>query len=216
MKGRGSSVKSLDISRAQIVRALIPMAFGLAGCAFGLISLCAYIGLASQTRIVPYVVTVDRTGAVLWRDDLKGSPKIPEAAVASDIASFIADLRTVTDDQNLRAQAVRRVYARLSEGTQALEAVERHYRKEQDAAIEQSAVSIENILRVSEDTFQIDWSERPEEGPGALMRARVSYTLSPPDGMSLDALKLNPLGVRVAALSMSQRAAPKGGNEEAS
>ena len=81
MKGRGSSVKSLDISRAQIVRALIPMAFGLAGCAFGLISLCAYIGLASQTRIVPYVVTVDRTGAVLWRDDLKGSPKIPEAAV---------------------------------------------------------------------------------------------------------------------------------------
>ena len=193
----------------QIVRALIPMAFGLAGCSFGLISLCAYVKLASETRIVPYVVTVDRTGAVLWRDDLKGSPRVPEAAVASDIASFIADLRTVTDDQNLKAQAVRRVYSRLSEGTQALEAVERHYRQQQDADAGQSAVSIENILRVSEDTFQVDWSESSGEGAGVLMRARISYAISPPDGMSLDALKLNPLGVRVAALSLSQRASPR-------
>ncbi len=216
MKGGRSSSRALDISRASIVRTLIPMAFGLAGCAFGFISLCAYISLAGKTRIVPYVVTVDRTGAVLWRDDLKGSPKIPEAAIASDIASFIADLRTVTEDQNLKAQAVRRVYSRLSEGTQALEAVERHYHKAQEHEIEHSTVSIENILRVSPDTFQIDWNEQSGDGDGVLMRARISYTLAPSDGMSLDALKLNPLGLRVAALSLSQRAAPSQKEEELS
>jgi type IV secretory pathway TrbF-like protein len=207
MRQQGST-RALDITRAQLVRTLIPMAFGFAGFAFGFISLCAYISLASKTRIVPYVVTVDRTGAVLWRDDLEGSPEIPEAAVASDIAGFITDLRTVTEDPNLKAQAVRRVYSRLRNGSQALAAVERHYHETQEEEPIPATVCVENIIRVSSDTFQIDWNELGLKGRGTLMRARVSYSLTPPDGMSLNELKLNPLGVRVNGLTLSQRAAP--------
>ena len=205
MRKRSSSALALDLINKRIARTLIPMAFGFTGCAFGFISRCAYINLASKTRIVPYVITVDRTGAVISRDDLKPEKTIPEAALASDLASFISDLRTVTEDSNLRARAVRRVYSRLRDGTQAMDAVEKYYlsmRSEEPGA--QTDVCIENIIRVSDDSFQIDWSEKAD-GNETLMRSHLTYAVAPSDGSSLDALRLNPLGVRVTAISQSQR-----------
>lgn len=216
MRKRSSSALALDLINTRIVRALLPMAFGFTGCAFGFISLCAYISLASETRIVPYVITVDRTGAVISRDDLKAEKTIPEAALASDLASFICDLRTVTEDSNLRARAVRRVYSRLRDGTQAMDAVEKYYLSlRTDEPRAQTDVCIENIIRVSDDSFQIDWSERSDANE-TLMRSHLTYAVTPDGGSSLDALKLNPLGVRVTAISQSQRVASQKNLKEGS
>lgn len=183
---------------------LLPLSLAFIGAAFGMVSLGLYASASSKLTIVPYVITVDRTGVVLAHEELTGAPSIPEQALASDLAGFIENLRLRSEDPKVEEQAVRRVYAHLKENSQAFETVEHFYTKERDQLSANSMARIENILRVSTHDFQIDWCEDAPHEKNHCMRAQLGYELVPL-GKDLSTLRFNPLGVRISSLSLSSR-----------
>lgn len=194
-----------DLGDRRLLRSLLPLSCAFIGAAFGMVSLGLYAHASSRLTVVPYVITVDRTGAVIARDDLQGSRAIPEQALAADLAGFIEDLRLISQDRKLEELAVRRVYARLKENSQAFTSVERFYTVERPKIRDEGCnAQVENILRVSDREFQIDWCELTENERQSCMRAQLGYELMPP-GNDLTTLRFNPLGIRISSLILSPR-----------
>ena len=204
--GNRSALEAENLLRSEIKRDLLPLCCAFIGASFGMIALFGYLHASSQLSVVPYVITVDKSGAVIARDDLQGSNTIPERALASDLIDFIENLRRKTSDQNLFVNSVHKVFARLKDGSQALEEVQRFYTGQKQDRSEINA-QVNSILRVSEKVFQVDWCEGKEQRCDACFRARITYELSAP-GQDLSALKLNPLGIKIHDLRLSPRALP--------
>lgn len=179
---------------------LLPLCCALLGAAFGMLSLSAYLYESSKLSVVPYVITVDKSGAVIARDDLKGEIDIPERAIASSLGSFIEDLRTRTEDPQITAKNVRAVYARLKENSQAFLEVDKFYKehpREEDIYTE-----LTSILRISNKVFQIDWCEDSKNQKRKCLRAHLGYEIHK-SASDLMALRLNPLGIKIHELQIS-------------
>ncbi len=196
---------------------LMPLSIALIGACFGLLSFAAYIYQSSKMQIVPYVITVDRQGAVIARDDVHGSSSIPEIALASDLSNFIEMLRLKSSDKQLMMHAVHTVYARLKPNSPALEVVDKFYNSH---SYRQKSVNAEvtGIMRMSDSCFQIDWHETSQssdpENRRQYLSARISYELVSA-GQDFQSLKLNPLGIRITELVISPRSKDKGENKDA-
>lgn len=200
-----SALELADTGRLALMRGLLPLCCAFIGAAFGMVSLGLYAHQSTKLTVVPYVITVDRTGAVIAREELHGERAIPEQALCADLAGFIEDLRLISEDRKLEERAVRRVYARLKENSQAFMSVERFYTKERPLLTAKSGFAqVENILRVSDKSFQIDWCESAADETPRCMRARLDYELMGA-GHDLTALRFNPLGVRISSLVLSSR-----------
>lgn len=200
-----SALELADAGERRLLRGLLPLACAFIGAAFGMVSLGLYAHQASKLTVVPYVITVDRTGAVIAREELRGERAVPEQALCADLAGFIEDLRLISQDRRLEEQAVRRVYARLKENSQAFASVERFYTQERPHTTAKSGFAqVENILRVSDKSFQIDWCETAQNDSPRCMRAQLDYELSGA-GHDLTTLRFNPLGVRISSLLLSSR-----------
>lgn len=196
---------------------LMPLSIAMIGACFGLISLAAYIYQSSKMQIVPYVITVDKQGAVIARDDVHGSNDIPEIALASDLSNFIEMLRLKSSDKQLMMHAIHTVYARLKPNSPALEVVDKFYNNH---SYRQKNVNAEvtGIMRMSDSCFQIDWHETSNsselDGQRQYLSARISYELVS-TGQDFQSLKLNPLGIRITELVISPRSKNKGENKDA-
>ena len=81
----------------------------------------AYIKLASSSRIVPYVVEVDRLGQVMSAREAAAMRAPEPRLVASQLASFIRAVRTVlpSSPPQLQADVMRRAYAYVDQGSSA-------------------------------------------------------------------------------------------------
>ncbi len=196
---------------------LMPLSIALIGSCFGLIALGAYIHQSSKLQIVPYVITVDKQGAVIARDDVHGSSRIPEIALASDLSNFIEMLRLKSSDKQLMMHAIHTVYARLKPNSPALDVVDRFYNEQR---YKQKSVNAEvtGIMRMSDSCFQIDWHETLNssdlESKQQYLSARISYELVS-SGKDFQSLKLNPLGIRISEIVISPRSKGKEDNKDA-
>ena len=134
------------------------------------VSVTGVIVLATQSQIVPYVVEIDAGSAEPIRtyraDEL--DPTSP-AIYRSVLSRWIMDLRLVSSDGYLQRDAVGRVYAFLSESHPAFNAVGEWYRKNVPFARAQDAtivVEIGQVLRRTDQTWQITWKEKPRSRDG--------------------------------------------------
>ncbi len=196
---------------------LMPLCIALTGACFGLLSLAAYLYQSSKFQIVPYVITVDKQGAVIARDDVHGSSHIPEIALASDLSNFVEMLRLKTQDKQLMTHAIHTVYARLKPSSPALNVVDKFY-KEQSYKQKNVSAEVTGIMRMSDSCFQIDWHETLNgselESKRQYLSARISYELVRPSN-DFQSLKLNPLGIRINELVISPRGKTKDDNTDA-
>ena len=87
----------------------------------GLLALALFglIHLGSQPKSIPYIVEVNKLGEVAYAGRLEPA-QADSNVVKASIATFISDLRLVTPDAGLQAEAVNRVYAYISRGDPAL------------------------------------------------------------------------------------------------
>lgn len=143
--------------------------FALGALALSSISVIGVITLATQSQIVPYVVEVNsdaETISIYRADELDPtSPKIYRAV----LSRWISDLRLVTSDAFLQREAVSRVYAFLSEAHPAFNTVGEWYQANApfDRAEELTVVvEIGQVLRRSDKTWQITWTEKPRSRDG--------------------------------------------------
>lgn len=188
--------------------------------ALSLITLASVGGLihtASQSKFVPYVIEVDKLGKPLAVGQAATLDSVGDNAIHAAIASFISDARMVTPDVNLQRQAILRIYASLIPNDTAMAKMNEHLNGDPEsnpfarAAKETVSIQIENVLRQTPQTWQVDWVETTRDRKGAIiiepfrMRALVTYSIVPPTvDTTEEQIRTNPLGIYISDFTWSK------------
>ena len=178
------------------------------------LSVVGLVTLALQSRVVPYVVEVDRLGRAEAIAPAEAVPAVADRVVTAAVARFVADIRTAYPDPVAQRDAVYRAYAHVAGDAQGY--LEGYFSDpvndpRQKGRGYRRAVEVTNVLPVpggvegGPTTYRVQWNER-EESPREGTRERawegyLSVTVAPPT--TTEAVERNPLGVYVTDLSWS-------------
>ena len=156
---------------------------------------------SAQVKLVPYIVEVDKLGTAVTA----GTPQQIEYAdprvVRATLGAFVSNLRSVTPDAVVQKQYIDRTYALLRTADPATEKVNAWYRgnspfdKAKTATV---AIEVSNIVALSSQTYQIDWTEYERDRKGKETASRrfrgiATGTLTPPQDEGV--IRLNPIGL---------------------
>lgn len=179
-----------------------------------LVALIAVLGVVyvgAQSKVVPYVVQVDKLGeaAAVARADRTTS--VNARVIKAYLARFVADWRSITVDRQAQKSAIDRVYAMLPSGSVALGKMNDHFRSHNPfalAATQSVDITVNDLLPISGETWQVDWLEVVRDSHGEVkskvrMKASIIVGITPPKEERL--ILINPLGVYITDLNWSQQ-----------
>jgi type IV secretion system protein VirB5 len=174
---------------------------GITGMLMAVIGFSYALFQSTQVKLVPYIVEVDKLGTAANA----GYPQQIEYAdprvVRATLGGFITNFRSVTPDAVVQKQYIDRTYALLRTGDPATEKVNSWFRgnspfeKAKNATV---SIEVNNIVALSNQSYQIDWTEYERDRKGketAVRRFRgvATVTLTPPQDEAV--IRLNPLGL---------------------
>jgi type IV secretion system protein VirB5 len=188
------------------------MAFALVGL-LAMVTL-AYVRLAASSRVVPYVVEVDRLGQIVAVGNADQMRAPDQRLVASQLAQFLRAIRTVLPAAASAGQAemVRRGYAFVAPEAAAFlndyfGSLANDPRVLGTRLTRQ--VDVTGVLRVpNSDVWRLQWTETERSTqPGGPVRTTawegyVTIRLAPPT--SAETIQDNPLGLYVTSVNWTQ------------
>ena len=200
----GSAVKDAARWRQiSILMVLLCLAFG-----------GAMMWLASQNKVVPYIVQVDKHGyAVAIKSAQEGSMADTRVIVAA-LGGFFVNFKTVITDVASQRRMVNDVYSYLAKNSSAEASVSQYYKEHnpfvatQDKREYTVQVEIRSIVRSggNDKSWQVLWTEeRIDQGTiieSTEWRAIVSVAISPV--RELGEILKNPLGIYITEINMAQ------------
>jgi type IV secretion system protein VirB5 len=181
------------------------MAFGGLALSTGLSG--GLLWQSMQSRVTPYVVEVDKLGEARAVAPAVADWTPADPQIAFHLARFIEHVRSIPADPVVLREDWLSAYDFASAaGARALN----DYARSNDPFAEvgrfQVAIDVSSVIRASKDSFRIAWSERRYQGGSLIETSRWSAILTiridPP--RTPDALRKNPLGLFVTALSWSK------------
>lgn len=180
--------------------------------AFGCLTLSGGLAVGNvwqsmQSRVVPYVVEVDRLGEARSVAPAIQNYKPTDGQIAWHLGRFITNVRSVSTDPVLVKKAWLDAYDFASD--RAALFLNDHARTNDpfaDIGQRSVAVQVTSVVRASDPSFQVKWVEQTYER-GSLARterwtAMLTVTIRPP--RTADALRKNPLGLFVEAIDWSR------------
>lgn len=156
---------------------------------------------STQVKLVPYIVEVDKLGT----SASAGFPEQIEYAdprvVRATLGSFVTSLRSVSPDAVVQKQYIDRTYALLRTSDPSTEKVSAWFRANspfEKAKTATVAIEVNNIVALSNQSYQLDWTELERDRKGketGLRRFRgiATVTLSTPQDERV--IRLNPIGL---------------------
>lgn len=182
---------------------------GLLGLLIGMVSSAGTIYFAGQNKLIPYVVQVDERGATVEVYPASCMGPVDPRIVRAQLAQFIRDLRGVSADMTVAKNAIRRLYTHLDSSSQASTVINQYF-KENDpfkkAQKKTVGVDILQLLPLSENTWQIEWSEQ-EYGRDGKILGKSNYTatatVSVGNNISEQTILSNPIGLAVDEIHLS-------------
>jgi len=180
--------------------------------AFGCLSLAAGLGggvlwQSVQSRVVPYVVEVDRLGEARAVNDAEASYHPTDPQIAWHLARFIRDIRGVSLDPVVMKQDWLEAYAFTTQrGSQFLG----DYARSADpfAKIGERTVTVQvtSVVRASDKSFQVKWTETGFERGSVAGRSNWTaiLTIVTKAPANAEVLRKNPLGIYVDAVDWSR------------
>jgi type IV secretion system protein VirB5 len=181
------------------------MAFGGLALSTGLSGGLVWQSL--QSRVVPFVVEVDRLGEprALQPADQDYRPTDPQ--IAWHLARFITDVRTVSLDPVLmRANWLSAYDFVTPRGARFLGDYARSADPFAEVGTRTVSVQVTSVVRASDRSFQVKWIEsifeRGNLASTSHWTAMVTVVMRPP--ASAEVLRKNPLGLYVDAIDWSQ------------
>ena len=185
------------------------MALGCLG-----VSMLLAIGLVWLDRsatAVPFVVEVDRDGAVRTVGPATATYNPSDAQIAFTLARFIENVRSLSIDPIVVRQSWLRAYDYASNrAAVTLNAFARDNDPFANVGRLTVSVEVQSVVRASDTSFQLRWLERSFENGAAKDIKRWSGVLSiivvPP--RSAELIAKNPLGIYVNSINWSQDLAP--------
>ncbi len=188
------------------------MAFSLAGL-LTLVTI-AYVRLAASSRVVPYVVHVDRLGQVVAVGAAEEFKRPDQRLIASELARFVRAIRTVLPAAAAAAQAemLRRGYTFVAPEAAAFlnDYFANPLNDPRVLGLRLTRqVDVTGVLRVpNSDVWRLQWTETERSTqPGGATRTvawegYVTVKLVPP--RTAETVQDNPLGVSVASVNWTQ------------
>jgi type IV secretion system protein VirB5 len=169
------------------------------------------VRVASQSRIVPYIVRVDKLGAAAVVDRADEAAKPDQPLIVASLARWIADIRSVYTDAGAERTLIAEGYAFIDAHSDAYAAMNDHMRAHnpfERAQTETVSVSVESVLAISETSWRIEWREETRTRDGREpatkhWQAQAAIAFNRPDDERT--LRLNPLGIYVTSFNWSER-----------
>lgn len=179
---------------------------------FGTLGLALLLGggmvwQASQSRVIPYVVQVDKFGAVQAVGPAIQNYSPTDAEIAWYLARFVTDVRSLSLDPVV----VRRNWLEAYDyATDRGALFLNQYAQANDPfkAVGERTVSVQitSVVRVSENSFQVKWTEQTFQH-NALARTEhwtAILTIVTKQPATADILNKNPLGLYVNGVNWSR------------
>ncbi|RYY28766.1 MAG: conjugal transfer protein TrbF [Sphingomonadales bacterium] len=167
----------------------------------------ALVWQSMQSRVVPYVVEVDKLGQALAvaPADARFSPSDPQ--IAWHLGRFITHIRSRSLDAVLMRENWLSAYDFASErGALFLGEYARAANPFAEVGRHTVSVQVTSVVRASENSFRINWTEQAYERGSLSGTSRwtavVTVKLQPP--RSAEVLRKNPLGLYVDAIDWSR------------
>ena len=163
-----------------------------------------FVHVASQRKVVPYIVELDALGEMRAVGVL-GTQEIPERAIMSVLRQFVHHIRTVPTDARLLNTRLQQAKAHvqgdaaetlMQELTQEREQLERMLQRGDTRYVEE----ISSVLRVAgqDQLYRITWREELRMGSEVIQGAfEGHYQLRIQPGEDDESLSANPLGIFV-------------------
>lgn len=185
------------------------MAFGALALAGG--SSAALVWQAQQSRVVPYVVAVDRLGEARAVTAAEAAYQPTDPQIAWHLARFVQSIRTVSLDPVLMRAAWLTAYDFVTpRGGQYLATYARDANPFAGLGDRTVSVQVTSVVRASDRAFQVKWTEssyvRGTLAGTTRWTAILTVVVQPPK--SLDTLRRNPLGLYVDAIDWSRELEP--------
>jgi type IV secretion system protein TrbF len=174
---------------------------GITGMTMAVIGFGYALYQSTQVKLVPYIVEVDKLGTSVNA----GFPQQIEYAdprvVRATLGSFVSNFRSVTPDAVVQKQYIDRTYGLLRTSDPATEKVNAWFRSNspfEKAKSSTVAIEVNNIVALSNQSYQVDWTEferdrRGKETAVRRFRGIASVTLTPPHDEGV--IRLNPIGL---------------------
>ncbi len=190
--------------------------FGILALLIALASVGGVIHLGSQSKLVPYVVEVDKLGQTVAVAPAERAAAADPRIMHASLAAFISDLRMVTPDIALQRKAVFRVYALLSTADPATAKTTEWYNEAGEtnpfkrAAKEMVNIEISSVIPQTPNTWQVDWVETIRDRQGLVIQApyRMRALVTAYIGTSPaneEEIRLNPIGIYVRDYNWSKQ-----------
>jgi type IV secretion system protein VirB5 len=185
------------------------MAFGGLGLT-GLLS-AGMMWQSLQSRVVPYVVEVDRLGAARAVSEAEKGYQPSDPQIAWHLARFVEHVRSVSLDPVLMRHDWLEAYDFVTKrGAQFLGDYARSADPFGRLGERTVSVQVTSVVRASERSFQVKWTETVYErgARGGTSRWTGIFTTVSRPPASADALRKNPLGIYVDAIDWSRELEP--------
>ncbi|MCT7378230.1 conjugal transfer protein TrbF [Chelativorans salis] len=181
------------------------MAFGCLALATGLSG--GLLWQSMQSRVVPYVVEVDRFGEARAVAPAMRNYEPSDAQIAWHLSRFITNVRSVSTDPVLVRQNWLAAY---DFATNRAALFLNEYAKANDPfgqiGMRSVSVQVTSVVRASDSSFQVKWTEQVYERGSLASVSRwtaiLTVVIRPP--RNADQLRKNPLGVFVDAVHWSR------------
>lgn len=174
---------------------------GITGMTMAVIGFSYALYQSTQVKLVPYIVEVDKLGAAA----IAGYPQQIEYAdprvVRAALGGFITSFRSITPDAVVQKQYIDRTYALLRTSDPATEKINSWFRGNspfEKAKAATVAIEVNNVVALSNQSYQIDWTEferdrKGKETASRRFRGIATVTLTPPQDEEI--IRLNPIGL---------------------
>lgn len=174
---------------------------GMTGMVMATIGFCYALYQSSQVQLVPYIVEVDRLGTAASIGFPQQIDYADPRVVRATLGSFVTNFRSVTPDAVVQKQYIDRTYAFLRSGEPATTKVNSWFRAHSPFDRARSltvAVEVSNIVPLSTQSYQVDWTEYERDRQGKELAVRrfrgvATVTLTPPQDEAV--IRLNPIGL---------------------
>ncbi|TCK31786.1 type IV secretion system protein VirB5 [Paraburkholderia sp. BL8N3] len=124
-----------------------------------------------SSKFIPYVVETDRIGNIITVGPAdRANPVDNKRVIREQMVSWVENARLIVGDQAAGKRFQKWVYARVQEGSAAKTALDRFYadRKPFETAADHTVdAQVTLCLPVSDNTFQIEWTETLHAPNGA-------------------------------------------------
>jgi type IV secretion system protein VirB5 len=179
--------------------------FGMLALSFGLTA--GLVWQSARGTITPWVVQVDKLGQAQAVAPAQADYRPTDPQIAWHLARFIEQIRSVSADPVVLRQNWLEAYNYVTDkGALALSDYARNEDPFSKVGKTQVAVDVSSVIRASDDSFRVAWTERRYVDDALAATERWSAILSIVVQLPTDAdrLKKNPLGLYVHALNWSK------------